>query len=141
MDQIIQFSINHWVLWLALIIVLLLIIINEAISQKQRAKELTPAALVDEINQHDALIVDLRDLASYQAGHIIHAIHATENDFAEQRMDNHKNKRLILVCNKGLQSSALATKLRKQGFQQTMLLAGGINAWTAANMPLVKTGK
>ena len=138
MEQLGQFIINHWWLWAALIVILLLIFINEKLTQKQRAKELSPQAAVSLINNENAIVIDLRDVDSFRTGHIIDSIRATADDFNQQRMDKYKAQPLILVCARGLQSAPLAAKLREQGFTQPMVLAGGITAWQTAELPLVK---
>ena len=138
MQHLTQFITNHWPLCLALVVVLLFIFINELISQKKRAKELSPAAAVDMINHNNAVVIDLRDQEAFQAGHIIDAIRASADDFNQQRMAKYKDKPFILVCARGLQSATLATKLRAEGFAEPLVLAGGITAWTTAELPLVK---
>lgn len=138
MEQLEQFAVNHWELWLALVVILVLIYINEFLMQKKRAKELSPQATVNMINNENAIIIDLRDQESFRNGHIIDAIQAPADDFNQQRMDKYKEKPLILVCARGLQSASLATKLKQQGFKQPMVLAGGITAWQNADLPLVK---
>ena len=138
MGQLGQFIMNHWALWAALILILLLLLVNEFLTQKKRAKELSPQAAVALINHESAVVVDLRDTESYRAGHIIDAIRASADDFQQQRMDKYKQQPLILVCPRGLQSAALATKLHEQGFVQPLVLGGGIAAWQAASLPLVK---
>ena len=141
MEQFVQFATNHWALNLALVVILALIFINEFLAQKNRAKELTTTAAIEMINHDNAVVIDLREAEPFRAGHIIDAIRASADDFNQQRMDKYKTKPLILVCARGLQSSALATKLKGKGFTQTMALAGGITAWQAANLPLVKSKK
>jgi rhodanese-related sulfurtransferase len=138
MGQLGHFIINHWGLWLALLLVLLLIFFNEFLMQKNRAKELSPQAAVNMINHENAIIVDLRDPEAFRSGHIIDAIRATAEDFSQQRMDKYKTKPLILVCARGLQSSQLVAKLKEQGFTNPMVLAGGMAAWQAAELPLIK---
>ncbi|MDI9819128.1 MULTISPECIES: rhodanese-like domain-containing protein [unclassified Legionella] len=138
MGQLGQFITNHWVLWFALVIVLLLIFINELIAQKKRAKELSPQEAVNLINHEEAVIIDLRDADTFRKGHIIDSVRASAEDFAQQRMDKYKTKPLILVCARGLQSAQLAAKLREKGFSAPMTLAGGIAAWQAADLPLTK---
>ncbi|KTC74324.1 rhodanese domain-containing protein [Legionella birminghamensis] len=138
MGQLGQFIINHWALWLGLIVILLLIFINEIQTQKKRAKEVSPQQAVHLINREDALVIDLRDTETYRKGHIINAIRANAEDFEQQTMDKYKNKPIILVCAKGLQSTALAAKLRAKGFSEPMILAGGMGAWQNADLPLVK---
>lgn len=141
MEHLGQFILNHWQLSLAFIIILVLALGNELYSQKKRAKELSTAAAIEMINNEQATIIDLRDQQAFRTGHIIDAIHATTDDFTQQRMDKYKTKSIILVCAKGLQSSTLAAKLRTQGFTQACVLAGGIAAWQAADLPLVKGKK
>ena len=138
MQQLEQFITNHWGLWLALVAILSSIFINELISQKKRAKELSTAAAIDMINHENAIVIDLRDQETFRAGHIIDAIRASADDFNQPRMEKYKKKPLILVCAKGLQATTLATKLREQGFEQPMVLAGGVAAWQDAGLPLVK---
>ncbi len=138
MEQLIQFATNHWPLCVALIIVLASILVNELISMKTRGKELTTAAAVDMINHENAVVIDLRDVEAFRAGHIIDSIRASVEDFNLQRMDKYKDKPVILVCARGLQSAPLAVKLRHQGFSKPMVLAGGIATWQTDNLPLVK---
>jgi len=138
MGQLGQFITNHWGLCAALVIVLLLILINEISSQKNRAKALSTAAAIDLINHGNAVVIDVRDPELFRAGHIIDAICVPPDDFSQKRMEKYKTKPLLLVCARGIQSGAVATKLQAQGFSQPMVLAGGITAWQAAGLPLVK---
>ena len=133
-----QFISNHWELWLALIILLIIILVYEAFSQKKKAKALTPAAAVALINHQDAVVVDLREQSAFQEGHIINSVQATPDDFSTQKLSKYKGKPVILVCSRGLQSAPLATTLRTQGYTQTVVLEGGITAWQNAGLPLVK---
>ena len=125
---------NHWSLWLALIAVLFFIFINELLTQKKKAKQLSPQSAVDKINNEGAIIIDMRDSESFKNGHIIDSIHATAEDFEQPKMKKYKNKTIILVCAKGLHSPALATKLRTQGYDP-LVLSGGIAAWQNADLP------
>ena len=138
MEQLTQFITNHWQLWLALLIILFIIFINELISQKKRGKEVSTAAAVEMMNHDNAVVIDLRDAESFRKGHIIEAILASADDFSQQRMDKYKSKPVILVCARGLQSATLAAKLRAQGFTQPVVLSGGMAAWQADSLPLIK---
>ncbi|MGQ3892461.1 rhodanese-like domain-containing protein [Legionella sp. CNM-4043-24] len=133
-----QFIINHWELWLAFLVILLLIFINERVAQKNKAKEISPQALVALINNDDATVFDLRDADNYKKGHIIGAQPATADDFSLPKMNAYKNKTIVLVCGNGQQSAALAGRLRSQEFTSPMVLAGGMTAWQNADLPLVK---
>ena len=56
------------------------------------------------INNENALVIDLRDRESFKKGHIIDSINATAEDFEQPKMNKYKNKTIILVCARGLQS-------------------------------------
>lgn len=138
MQQIEAFIINHWDLWLALIIILFLIFINERLTQKKRPPMLSAAGLVELMNQQDAVVVDIRDKELFHAGHIINAIRASAEDFETERMKQYQDKPIVLVCTKGLQAESLALTLRNKGYKNIMVLNGGMNTWSQASMPLVK---
>jgi len=138
MEQIVQFATNHWELCLALIIILVLIFVNEAISQKNRAKELSPEAAVEMMNHESAIVIDIRDQELYLKGHIIDSIRISADDFSKKSMDKYKSKPIIIVCSKGIQAASLAAKLKTQEFAQPMVLAGGFTAWLSAGLPVVK---
>jgi len=141
MGQLEQFVSNHWALVAALLVLLLLVYLNEWFSQKRAPEFLSPQSVVKKMNHDNAIVFDLRDLESFSAGHIINSIRTAATDFDEPRMKKYKEKPIILVCQKGLQSQTLATKLKSSGFTNAMALAGGINAWQAAELPLVKGNK
>ncbi|KTD20567.1 rhodanese-related sulfurtransferase [Legionella lansingensis] len=138
MGQLGQFIVNHWVLWLTLLIILILIFVNELLALKKRAKELSPQAAVDLINHENAVVIDLRDVETFRSGHIIDSIRANTEDFEQQRMEKYKTKPVILVCARGIHSAQLAAKLKLAGFTQPLVLSGGITAWQAAGLPIVK---
>lgn len=137
MDQLGQFIINHWQLWLLFLGVLFLTFFNELITQKKKAKELSPQAAVDLINNEHAVVMDLRDKEVFKKGHIIDSINVKEEDFEQKKMDKYKNKAIILVCARGIQAPTLAAKIKTQGYQP-LILGGGIAAWQNADLPLVK---
>lgn len=139
MNQISEFISHHWQLWCLAIVLGIAILINEWYSQKKRAKELSPQAAVTLINSDEPLtIIDIRDKAVYKQGHIIEAIAKSPEDFSASSASKYKDKQLLLVCARGIQSQALAIKLRLLGLNP-IVLAGGMAAWQAANLPLVKS--
>ena len=141
MGQLNQFITNHWELSLAFLVITFLIYINEWLSLKKAPKSLSPQFVIEKINHESATIIDLREQTLFSAGHIINAIRATADDFALPRLQKYKTQPVILVCPKGVQSQALATKLSAQGFEHVMVLAGGLTAWQDAGLPLVKGNK
>lgn len=137
MEHLSQFIMNHWLLWAGLIVVLALTLLNELFMKKKNAKQLTPEAVVDMMNNENAIVVDIRDKETFKSGHIIEAINVSPDEFDKPKMTQLKNKNIILVCARGQQSPAAAETLRAQGFQP-LVLGGGIAAWQTADLPLVK---
>ena len=86
------FLVNHWTLGLALFAILLLIFANEFLAQKKRAKEISPAKVIELINNEQASVFDLRDSESFRAGHITDSIRVSSEDFDSKRMEKYKNK-------------------------------------------------
>ncbi|QLZ67886.1 rhodanese-like domain-containing protein [Legionella sp. PC1000] len=137
MEHLGQFIINHWQLWLTLIVILVLIFINELVTQKKKAKELTPQAAVDLINNENAVVIDLRDKEAFKQGHIIDSINVKSEDFEQQKMDKYKNVPIILISARSSEAQTIASKIRTQGYQPH-ILSGGITSWQNAELPLVK---
>lgn len=140
MNQLFEFIQHHWALWSAFGALLVFIIIYEIQYQKNRAKNVSPQEVVNLINQQNALLIDLRDLASYQKGAILHAIRVSPAEAIEkiQTMASNQARPIVLYCGNGLQSRTIGAQLYRKGLTQVNVLAGGIGAWRDANFPLVK---
>jgi rhodanese-related sulfurtransferase len=103
-------------------------------------REVGVVEAVQLINRKDALVVDVRDTGEYEAGHIAGARHVPEKQLAERLKDleKFKERALIVVCRSGVRSSVAVQVLRRNGFNESVNLRGGIAAWEQAGMPLEK---
>ena len=137
MEQFIQFVINHWALWLLFVVVLLLTILNEILLSNKKTEEISPQTAIRLINNDEAVVIDTRDEDAFKKGHILDSLSIKGEQLVANKLGKYKNKTLIFVCERGLQSPALATKLRAEGYQ-CMVLKGGLLAWQNADLPLVK---
>ena len=138
MQQIIELLSVNWAMSAALLIVFTLILVNEIQFLKKKGKELSPQAVVSLINNDNAVVIDIRDIESFQNGHILDALHAKPEDFSLPKMGQYKEKSLVLVCNRGIQAGQLAIKLRSLGFKHPIVLSGGMTAWEQALLPVHK---
>lgn len=102
---------------------------------------LTPNEAVLMMNRSQVLILDVRDEAEFAAGHISNAKHipVAELESRIKEIQKYKDKPVIVNCQGGVRSSKACGILRKLEFTQLNNLQGGLNAWTQAKMPLVKT--
>jgi rhodanese-related sulfurtransferase len=92
------------------------------------------------INQQNALVLDVREAADYEKGHMLNArnIALGELESRAAEIEKYKAKPVIVACDDGNRSGRAATALRKQGFEQVFTLSGGIGAWRQAGLPLEK---
>ncbi len=140
MNQYIEFASNHWIL-VGLFFILLLVFIGVEVAERIvgvpriRSKQLT-----DMVNHNDAVVVDLRTVDEYKRGHIANALNIPKSELPQrlEKLSDYKEKSVILICGTGQHASLAGSLLRKQGFSNIYLLAGGIATWQADNLPLVK---
>lgn len=92
------------------------------------------------INRKDAVVIDVRDIGEFEAGHITGAKHVPERQVVERlkELEKFKDKPLILTCRSGMRSGAAVQVLRRNGFAEAVNLRGGIVAWEQAGMPVQK---
>ncbi len=140
MKQYLQFFINHWILWSAFILIIITILFEEIRGRVQGVSRLQPQDLTRLINQEDATIIDVRDNSAFMRGHIIRAINIPHTQMNEslEKLKKYKDKPIVLVCANGQTSPQEGAKLRKNGFEKTYFLSGGISSWQGAGLPLTK---
>ncbi len=104
------------------------------------AANLTPNEAVLLMNRANVLILDVRDEAEFTIGHITGAKHIplADLDSRLKEIQKYKDKPVIVNCQSGMRSAKACNTLRKLEFKQLHNLQGGLNAWTQANLPLVK---
>ncbi len=92
------------------------------------------------MNQQNALVLDVREPAEYEKGHMINArnVPLADIDARAGELEKHKAKPVIIVCDSGNRSGGAAAGLRKRGFEQVFTLGGGVGAWRQAGLPLEK---
>jgi len=136
-QQLLEFIANHWLLFLALVVIIALLVHSYAVGGKG---SVDPLAATDLINRRDALVVDVRPAADFAKGHIINAISIPMNGFKNQIgvLQKHKDKPILVSCRSGAQSTGACKELRKEGFGEVYNLRGGLLAWESANLPLTR---
>ncbi len=76
-------------------------------------------------------IADIRDLNSFNAGHINDAEHLDDRGLADYIEDTEKDEPLIVCCYHGNSSQSAAAYLAEQGFKDVYSLDGGYEQWAA----------
>lgn len=104
------------------------------------AREVGPLEAVQLINRKDAVMLDVREPAEFKAGHAPHArnLPLSQLDKRIGEIEKLKGKPLILACQTGGRSHSATAVLKKAGFGEVVVLAGGFGAWQQANLPVEK---
>ncbi|MCL1142750.1 thiosulfate sulfurtransferase GlpE [Shewanella gaetbuli] len=78
-------------------------------------------------------IVDIRDAATFNAGHIQGSVNLTNENIASWMADADMDAPLVVVCYHGISSQGAANYLIEQGFDDVYSLDGGYTAWGEAH--------
>lgn len=138
--QILEFIQNHWFLVALFVVFVMGYVLFELRNKVLGPKQLTPTLATQYINRNNPVIFDLRDSEKFKSGHIIDARCIKQSDAEEElkRLKKDKDTPILLVCQQGMTSGVLGSRLKKQGFKEVSSLAGGMNAWKNAELPIEK---
>ena len=85
-------------------------------------------------------ILDVREQAEWDGGHIDNAHHMSVKQLPERmgQLPFAPSDPVAVVCASGVRSSLAASLLLRHGYQQVYSVAGGMNAWREADLPVVE---
>ena len=140
MEQLIEFAGNHLFLVGAFVVVLALVIKAEYEHQSGRANQLDPTAAIRLMNNDEAVVLDVREAADFNKGHIKNAknIPFTSLKGQLENLQKDREKPVLAYCRSGNVSGKACRILKGSGFSNVHNLAGGILSWQDANLPLTK---
>lgn len=140
LQQLLNFGTHHLALILAFVVVLILLLIFELHSKLTGVPAASPQQTTLLMNHNDALVLDIRDNASFAKGHILGSTNVPlaelENNL--NKLEKYKDKPVILSYTMGQHHHKVAHILKKHGFTDLYHLKGGVAAWQQAGLPLVK---
>lgn len=138
MSRLLDFTARHWPLFLALAGVLALLVGSELQRWLRGLKKIAPADAVRLINQHNALIIDVRSDGEFKEGHIPHARHLPPASLNERLrgLEKYRGRPVIVYCRSGARAARVGGALRKHGFAEVFNLEGGLGSWQSANLPV-----
>jgi len=136
-DAAVEFFVNNWVLFLAAIVSGGLLLWPMLGQGAAGGSKVNVAEAVRLINREKAVLIDVSEVAEFAAGHAAGAKSIPLGSLASAA-DLPKNKSLpvVLLCASGARSTRAAAILRKLGFENPRVLAGGLAAWREANLPI-----
>jgi rhodanese-related sulfurtransferase len=102
------------------------------------AIEIDPAALKTMLDAGTVMLVDVREPTEFAAGHIPGAINKPLSSFDPAAVHVPAGKTVVLQCAGGKRSGMALEKCATAQAAIDTHLAGGIGAWAAAGLPVVK---
>lgn len=113
---------------------------------RQRIREVAPAAF--HADAGDTVLIDVREPAEFDTGHLSGAINIPRG-VLEFQVDAHpavanatdpalahRERPVVLYCRTGGRAALAADNLQKLGFADVRSIAGGIEAWREAGLPV-----
>jgi rhodanese-related sulfurtransferase len=100
----------------------------------------TAQELVILMNRYNALVIDVRDAASYKKSHILGAVSFPDKSILDNlnRIKKHQKNHIVLVDSNGQTVAKLAKELAQKEYTQVGYLKNGLQGWQQANLPLQK---
>jgi rhodanese-related sulfurtransferase len=144
MDRFLEFIFNHYIYSLALVVVTYLLIQDLFDSAFKKFKSISPLMAVAKMNESDTVVIDVREVDEFIKGHIDSAINAPLSKLPSQlsKLDVYKNKPLLVACENGTRSNTAGKILSQAGFEQVLVITGGMTAWTEDyKLPVKVTSK
>lgn len=135
-----EFIGNHFILVAGFVLVALALVVTSFGQLFRKYKMISPNELVRLINRENALVIDVSSNTEFENGHIAGARHVALSQIDPERKDLVKVRALpvVVVCRSGQSAQSVCARLSKSGFNQVHCLDGGMNAWLAADLPVVK---
>ena len=88
--------------------------------------------------REDLTVLDVRDEAEWESGHIQGAQHIYVGHIEERISEISRNRPVAVLCHVGRRASIAASLLQRAGFKNIYNVLGSITAWRNAGYPLTR---
>src|SRR4051794_10157093 len=88
----------------------------------------------EQLVSQGAVLLDVREDDEWQAGHAPGARHVPLNTLPERQPED--GERLVVICRSGSRSAHATAALMRWGYE-AWNVAGGMQSWAAAGLPVV----
>lgn len=108
----------------------------------QQYQKVTPSEFQSRITlTSGAVIIDIRTEEEFVSGHLADAINKDfykRGEFRQYIETLDKEKTYFVYCNSGNRSDSALSLFKAAGIPNVVEMSGGITAWKASNLPIVK---
>ncbi len=107
-------------------------ITDSSFSMEQKGRYVNAQEMNELVKQDDTIVIDMRNHYEYEVGHFEKAIEIPSDTFREQlpmavdRMQEHKDKNIIMYCTGGIRCEKASAYMLHHGFKNVFHLEGGV---------------
>jgi rhodanese-related sulfurtransferase len=136
--EIVTFLIDNWY-WVVLALGSAALLLFPELAGDVSNKGVDLNEAVRRLNREKAMLVDVRDSAEFAKVHIAQARSIPLSELEEKLPTAIKNKNIcvLFICKSGVLSMKAAKRAQKLGYANAHSVAGGMDAWKKANMPVM----
>jgi hydroxyacylglutathione hydrolase len=103
------------------------------------AGEASEVGEVAETGEASPVVVDVRERAEWDAGHIAGAVHVPLGHLTDRIGELERDRPVVLHCQTGGRSSVAASVLRAHGFTNVINLSDGFAGWQRRGLPVERS--
>lgn len=100
--------------------------------------ECTILGLKENLGKDDATLIDVREFPEYASGRVPGAKLIPLGEIEKRHQEIDHNHTVYVICRSGKRGGEAQKKLKALGFPNVVNVAGGTEAWKAANLPIEK---
>lgn len=108
-------------------------------SEVEEYDQILPTITIPEVQdllEGGALIVDVRAKSEYDEAHIPGALHTFYGTLPTQLEMLPADHTLLITCASGIRGQIATSLLQQHGFENVLLIDGGMDAWQASGLPV-----
>lgn len=134
-----EFFQEQWPLFIAVVVITAMLVYSY-VGDKIAGYQSVNTDQATRLYNDDAFVLDVRTAGEYKDGYIGNATNISSSDIGSRmgHLPSDKSTPILVYCLTGARSARAATMIAKNGYTNVNNLAGGINAWKAAGLPVGK---
>ncbi len=129
---------NNLIWIFAAVVVLGVIAALIATSQTGQASSSVTVKKASELFAEGAYLLDVREPEEWNEAHVDGAVLIPLEELPGRVDELPTDRDILIICRSGNRSAEARDFLRQAGIMNTISVSGGLNAWKAAGLPVVK---
>jgi rhodanese-related sulfurtransferase len=120
----------------AVVVVILVLVLTNTAGGHTLPSTVTVTDAYERFN-NGAFLLDVREPSEWQAGHVDGAVLIPLGELQSRMNELPQDQDILIICRSGNRSGQARDLLRAAGMKRTTSVSGGMNAWSAAGLPIV----